>query len=114
MPCYRIVFKSVLELQEQKKKRTKHRTLTNNGSNWFNNQRSLSEVELRKCLYEFHDIDNLSSQKLVSFVEATSIRAYSRETNKLRNINTIGSGARNISIKNWEINYSKLKSSRLS
>ena len=69
----------------------------------------MSEVELRKCLYEFHDIDNLSSKKLVSFVEATSIRYYSRETNKLRNIYTIGSGAKNTSIKKWEINYFRIK-----
>ena len=31
-------------------------------------------------------------QKLVSFVEVTNIRTYSRKTNKLQNVYTIGKG----------------------
>ena len=47
--------------------------------------------------------------KIGSVVKVSSIRTYFRKTNKLQNINTIGKGARNISIKKWEINYMYFK-----
>ena len=69
-------------------------------------------------LFEFYDIYYLvlitSQSKLGSVVEIINIRTHSRKTNKLRNIYTIGRGARNISIKKWEIYYNfKIKIIRL-
>ena len=46
---------------------------------------------------------------MVYIVEVTNIRTYSHKTNKLQNVYTIGNGARNTSIKKWEINYFKIK-----
>ena len=43
------------------------------------------------------------SKRLVSVADFTNIRTYSRNTNKLQNIYTIGKGAKNISIKKREI-----------
>ena len=43
------------------------------------------------------------SKRLVSVADFTNIRTYSRKTNKLQNIYTIGKGAKNISIKKREI-----------
>ena len=51
----------------------------------------------------------LRSQTFVSIVEIINIRSYSRKTNMLRNVYTIGRGARNISTKKWKINYFKIK-----
>ena len=53
-------------------------------------------------MVELYDIDNIvlikQQTKLVSVVEVTNIRTYSSKTNKLRNVNTIGRGVRNIPI----------------
>ena len=43
------------------------------------------------------------SKRLLPVADFTSIRTYSRKTNKLQNIYTIGRGAKNISIKKTEI-----------
>ena len=52
-------------------------------------------VEFRKMIYKLYDTDNivflLCSQKLVSVDEVNNIRAYSRQTHKLRITYTIGS-----------------------
>ena len=50
-------------------------------------------------LYECYDINNLSSQKLVSVVEVTNFRTYSDKMYKLLNIYTIEMGSRSIPIK---------------
>ena len=55
-------------------------------------------------------LDCIDSWSLHHYLlKVTIIRTYSRKTNKLRNINTIGRGARNISIKKWEIICFKIK-----
>ena len=65
----------------------------------FNNQLWVPVVEFRKRLR----ITLLAVKKMVSVVEGTYIRTYFRKTNKTQNICTIGRGARNISIKKWQV-----------
>ena len=63
-------------------------------------------VEFKKMPFEFYDIYNLV---LITVVEVINIRTHFCKTNKLRNIYAKGRGARNISIKKWEIYYFKIK-----
>ena len=58
--------------------------------------------EFRKCKANLYQI-TMFSIRLVSVADFTNIRTYSRKTNKLQNIYTIGRGAKNISIKKREI-----------
>ena len=57
---------------------------------------------------EIYCFNNFAVQKLVSMAEVTNTRTYSRKTNMLRNINTIGRVARDIATKKWGINYFKI------
>ena len=66
-------------------------------------------VEFRICFSNF--ITSITKQSKIGFVvEVIIIRTHSCKTNKLRNIYTIGRGARNISIKKsflkWKMNCS--------
>ena len=69
----------------------------------------MSVVEFRKCISECYHIDKLRSQKCVSVDEVTNIKAYFCKTSNLRNICTMGRGARKISIKKCKIYYFKIK-----
>ena len=70
-------------------------------------------VEFKKCFSIFIIsitlFNNLAVKIKFYVVEVINIRTHSSKTNKLRNINTIGRGARNIYIKKWEIYYFKIK-----
>ena len=59
--------------------------------------------KIEKKLFEVYGIDNRILIKICSVVEVIKIRTYSRKTNKLNNVYTIGRKARNISIKKWKI-----------
>ena len=57
-------------------------------------------------LYEFYNINTcFDTLKVKNWF--LLLKSLTRKTNKLRNIYTIGRGARNIFIKKWEINYFK-------